>query len=127
MLKISAAKVAHAIARAREHDIVAGSWERLMQRAFHDETSNTSPDSFDHSIAGGVLAEFVDTLDKDEQASLLAIAWIGRGTFPPENLAEALEKAKSEHLFVDASYLISIPLLADYLYEGVEKLGFPLA
>jgi Protein of unknown function (DUF3775) len=126
MPKISAAKVAHAIARAREHDIVAGSWERLMQRAFLDEPGHQTTDSFNSSIAGGVLAEYVDTLDQDEQASLLAIAWIGRGMFPPENFAEAFEKAKSEHLFVDASNLIGIPLLADYLYEGVEKLGFPL-
>ena len=97
-----------------------------MQRAFHDELSGGSSDSLYKSIAGGVLAEFVETLDEDEQASLLAIAWIGRGMYQPENLAEAFEKAKSEHLFLNASYLIGIPLLADYLYEGVEKLGLPL-
>jgi Protein of unknown function (DUF3775) len=127
MLKISAAKVAHAIARAREHDVVAGSWDRLMQRAFLDEPGHQAGDVFNTAVEGGELAAYVDTLDEDEQASLLAIAWIGRGVFPPESLAEAFEKAKSQRSFVEASYLISIPLLADYLYEGVEKLGFPLA
>jgi hypothetical protein len=127
MLKISATKVAHAIARAREHDVVAGSWESLMQKAFQEDMGNSILDSYENAAARGALAEFVDTLDKDEQASLLAIAWVGRGAFPPENLAEAFEKAKSAQLLGEGNYLAGIPLLADYLHEGLERLGLLVA
>lgn len=33
---------------------------------------------------------FVDRLAEDEQAALVAVFWIGRGSFEPKNLAEAL-------------------------------------
>lgn len=126
MLKISAAKVACAIERAREHDAVAGSWESQIQQTFHDETA----DKILHDIASvpsnGTLAEFVTSLDRDEQVSLLAIAWIGRGAFSPDHLAEAIESARNAWQSPNGGDLTGIPLLADYLYEGMEKLGRPM-
>ena len=126
MLKISAVKVAHAIARAREHDAVAGSWEKRMQQAFDDDSGDLSIDEFAGNIARGALAEYLSTLDIDEQASLLAIAWIGRGAYTPDHLDEAIAKARSEQNGPNGYYLPGIPLLAEYLHEGMEKLGCPL-
>jgi hypothetical protein len=59
----------------------------------------------------------------DEQVNLVALAWIGRGTFAPEELDEAVETARSERVSATSKYLMGIPLLADYLEEGLEKLG----
>jgi hypothetical protein len=123
MLKISAAKVAHVIAHAREHDIVAGSWEHRMQAAFHEDDGGELLDEFEIAAAKGELAAFIQTLSHDEKASLLAIAWIGRGTYPPDRLDEAFEKARCEQPLAG---LTSIPLLADYLYDGLQKLGLPV-
>jgi hypothetical protein len=127
MLKISAAKVAHAIARAREHDAVAGSWESQMQQIFQEERREEIIDDFTTAYTRGALAEFIESLSGEEQASLLAIAWIGRGTFAPENLEEALEKAHAEQVYPGGDYLTGIPLLAEYLLDGMEKLGYALA
>jgi hypothetical protein len=126
MLKISATKVAQAIQRAREHDAVAGSWESQIQRAFHDETADEMLHSFANVPGNGTLAEFVTSLNRDEQVSLLAVAWIGRGAFTPDNLAEAIEAARNAWLSPNAGDLIGIPLLADYLREGMEKLGYSI-
>ena len=123
MLKISAAKVAHAIERAREHDAVAGSWESQMQQIFEDERREAILDHFTNAYTRGALAEFIESLSADEQASLLAIAWIGCGTYAPENLAEALDKAHAEQVYPDGDHLSTIPLLAEYLMEGMEKLS----
>jgi Protein of unknown function (DUF3775) len=126
MLKISTAKVAHAIARAREHDAIAGSWEQQIQRSFYEELDHTILDTFQGDTVHGRLAEFIATLTRDEKASLLAIALIGKGRYTPQNLAGAVESARSEALFMQDSYLIGIPLLADYLREGMEKLGLSI-
>jgi len=39
--------------------------------------------------ASAELRSFIDTLAEDEQASLVALMWVGRGSFEPEDLAEA--------------------------------------
>jgi hypothetical protein len=127
MLKISAAKVACAIACAREHDAVAGSWNSQIQQEFQDDTVDDILYAFATTSGSGTLAEFVASLNTDERTSLLAIAWIGRGVFAPENLAEAIEKAKTASPSPNGSDLTSIPLLAEYLREGMEKLETTLA
>ena len=126
MLKISTAKIARAIARAREHDDIVASWENQIQQSFHEELGDAILDAFATGRTRGTLAEFIETLNKDEKASLLAIALIGRGTFPPESLAEVVEKAKSEPVYTKDNYLIGIPLLAEYLHEGLAKLGLSI-
>ena len=69
------------------------------------------------------LKEFIETLNEDEQADLIAIAWIGRGTFTSEDWDEAVETAREEHPKNAAIYLISQPLLAEELESGLEELG----
>ena len=54
----------------------------------------------------------------DEQASLVALAWIGRGSFGPEELDEALATARAERTNRTEDYLLGMPLLPDYLEEG---------
>lgn len=127
MLEISTTKIVHAIAYAREHDDSAGSWDSRIQRGFQEELGNAILDAFAAGNSRGAFAEFISSLNKDEQASLLAIAWVGRGTFLPENLNEAFLKAKAEHVEKDDDYLLGLPLLAEYLVEGMEKLGYPIA
>jgi hypothetical protein len=127
MLKISTAKIARAIARAREHGDVAASWEHQIQKSFHEDLGDAILDSFEGDTARGRLAEFIATLTRDEKASLLAIALIGRGNFSPQNLEAAVEAARSETVYMEDSYLIGIPMLAEYLREGMEKLGIPIS
>jgi hypothetical protein len=126
MLKISTAKIARAIARAREHGDVAGSCEQRIQQSFHEDLGDAILDTFEGDTTRGRLAEFIAALTKDEKVSLLAIALIGRGAFAPEHLGAAVEAARSEAIFTEDSYLIGIPMLAEYLREGMEKLGLPI-
>lgn len=126
MLKISTAKIARAIAQAREHGDIAASWEHQIQKSFHDALGDTILDSFDGDTARGNLAEFIATLSKDEKTGLLAIALIGRGIFAPESFDDAIAAVRSEAVYMENSYLIGIPLLAEYLREGMEKLGLPI-
>jgi len=65
------------------------------------------------------LRDFIESLNVDEQSELVALAWIGRGTFTEEDWDEAVETARDEHGKRACEYLLSLPLLADYLEEGL--------
>ncbi len=124
MLEISTAKVAHVIIRAREYDAKVGTWENSLSSGFREDDSNSILENFATDATRSELAEFIGGLNDDEQASLVALAWLGRGSFAPEELDDAIETAKSEKVNKTEDYLLGIPLLGDYLEEGLDKLGF---
>jgi hypothetical protein len=66
---------------------------------------------------------FIDTLNEDEQASLVALAWVGRGVFEPEDFAEAIATARAEATTPTADYLLGMPHLAENLESGLEAMG----
>jgi hypothetical protein len=66
---------------------------------------------------------FVDQLNDDEKAGIVAVFWIGRGSFEPEDLAEALTTARQEATTPTADYLKGSPHLADHLEAGMAALG----
>ncbi|MFN3868239.1 MAG: DUF3775 domain-containing protein [Hyphomicrobiaceae bacterium] len=117
-MEIAPEKVAHVIVKAREYDAKVDAWN----------TDNDDDDSGDENAADQGLrdeiAGFIDALNDDEQAELVALCWIGRGTFEPEDFAEAVETARNERVNSVASYLLGVPLLADFLEEGLEKMGY---
>ena len=69
------------------------------------------------------LKAFIDSLNDDEQADLVALTWVGRGTYTAEDWDEAVEIAHEEHPKRVARYLLSQPLLADELEEGLSEMG----
>jgi hypothetical protein len=73
--------------------------------------------------AEGELRGFLETLNEDEQAEVVAIMWIGRGSFEAEDFAEALATARAEATTPTADYLIGTPHLSDHLEAGLEALG----
>jgi hypothetical protein len=73
--------------------------------------------------AEGELRAFVDRMDEDEQAALVAIMWIGREAFEAEEYADAFSTAKREATTPTADYLIGTPHLSDHLENGLDALG----
>lgn len=69
------------------------------------------------------LRAFIDRMSEDEQAELVAIMWIGRGSFEPEDFQEAIDTARNEATTPCADYLIGTPHLSDNLENGLEALG----
>ncbi|MGY6549323.1 MAG: DUF3775 domain-containing protein [Roseinatronobacter sp.] len=75
------------------------------------------------SVGDAELHAFIDALNEDEQASLTAVAWIGRGAFEPEDYAEAVATARAEATTPTADYLTGMPHLSENLENGLEALG----
>jgi hypothetical protein len=70
------------------------------------------------------LMAFIEALNDDEKAHLVAIAWVGRGAFEADDYAEAVATAVSEATTPTADYLTGMPHLAENLESGLEALGF---
>lgn len=70
------------------------------------------------------LESTIDDLEPDQQVSLVALMWLGRGDFSLDQWDEALGRAADEHNARTARYLIATPLLADYLEEGLAQHGY---
>ena len=64
------------------------------------------------------LLEMIRNMDEDEQIRLVALAWIGRGTFEASEWKDAIKEARASHNDRTAEYLVGLPLLGDYLEEG---------
>ena len=93
MIEISPQKVVHVIFQARE------------------------------GATGRTLEAFIAGLNDDEKAHLVALAWVGRGAFEPEDYDEAVETALSEASTPTEQYLMGMPHLAENLEAGLEAMG----
>jgi len=69
------------------------------------------------------LLQLIRDLDEDEQVNLVALAWLGRGTYERSEWKEAREQARAAHNKHTAEYLVGLPLLGDYLEEGLAALA----
>ena len=69
------------------------------------------------------LVSFIGGLSVDEQLDLVALAWIGRGTGTIDEWQNLRAEAAREHNNRIARYLLGLPLLGDYLEEGLSQFG----
>jgi hypothetical protein len=123
-IDIAPEKVAHVIIKAREYDAKVGAWNDNPEEGDAEEDPSAILEDFANDPTRAELAGFIGSLNFDEQANLVALVWVGRGTFEKEEFAEAVETARAERVNATAGYLLGIPLLSDYLEEGLEKMGY---
>jgi Protein of unknown function (DUF3775) len=122
-LSISPDKVCYIIVKAREFsakDVVTDP----------DDGSNPTDDAMvavleDHRDDPVVqeIAAAIFAMTEDEQIDLVTLAWLGRGDGSLEDWNELRAEAARVHNKRTASYLLGMPLLADYLNEGLAQFG----
>ena len=69
------------------------------------------------------LRQLIDDLNVDEAAELIALMWIGRGDYGADEWNEAVNEARQRGNRRTSKYLLGMPLLGDWLEEGLEALG----
>ncbi len=69
------------------------------------------------------LRALIGDLNVDEAAELVALAWIGRGDYSGAEWSEAVAEARQRGNRRTASYLLGMPMLGDWLEEGLEAIG----
>ena len=124
-LGINPDKVCHIIAKARQFDA-------KEDMSDPDSGSNASDDGMadvledlpvDDDATQQEIVEFIQSLDEDERINLVALAWVGRGTYDLTEWQDALAQAREEHSKRTAEYLLGLPLLGDYLHDGLAAFG----
>ncbi|WP_421707750.1 DUF3775 domain-containing protein [Algihabitans sp.] len=93
-----------------------------LDGADEDSDGDEEDDPLESSSEDGILEElttFIRNLDEEEQIELVALTWLGRGDYEADQWSEATEAAGERHNNRTAEYLIGIPLLPDYLEEGL--------
>lgn len=126
MLEISPEKIAHVIVKVRELDAKVASWEEPDSGQFDEDDADSILEERAGDATRSEAEEFIALLNEDEKVHLVAVAWVGRGTYSAEEFSEAVETARAEQTNPTEQYLLGIPLLADYLEEGLEKLGYSI-
>ncbi|WP_460451354.1 DUF3775 domain-containing protein [Alsobacter sp. SYSU BS001988] len=118
-MDIALDKVCALIRQARQFDVKEGETDP-------DSGSNPTDDrSFDvlETTAGdpveGEIRAFVDGLNVDERANLVALVWVGRGDYDKDEWDEAVALAKERTDTPTSDYLLGIPNLPDLLDEGL--------
>ncbi len=122
-LSISAAKVAAILAKARQFDAKDAVTDP-------DPGSNASDDAMlsvleDHADdpVQTELRAIIRGLNEDEQVDLVALTWLGRGDGELDEWDDLREEADHAHNRRTAEYLLGMPLLSDYLEEGLSQFG----
>jgi hypothetical protein len=120
-LEISPTKVGFVIVKSREIAAKVAAWD---DGATSDHDAESILESFSDDATQDELKGFIHDLNEDDQASMVALAWIGRASFGPEELEEALATARAERNNRTEDYLLGMPLLPDYLEEALDRLGY---
>jgi hypothetical protein len=126
MLQIALDKVAHIILLSREYDAKVDAWDEPDSIDRDDRDVDTVLEDLPGDGNRAELQDFLQSMNEDELASLVALAWIGRETYAAEELSEAMSVARSEVGVNAPSYLLNLPLLPDYLGDGLDRLGIAL-
>jgi len=70
------------------------------------------------------LKATIDDLEPDQQIDLIGLMWLGRGDYGADEWDRVLADARDAWNARTADYLIGTPLLADYLADGLEQVGY---
>jgi len=122
-LTISPEKACFIIIKAREFDVkdaVTNPGE--SSSAADDAMSSVLEDRRDDPVVQE-LRSVITTLNEDEQIDLVALTWLGRGDGTLADWDELRAEASRAHNKRTATYLLGIPLLADYLEEALSQFG----
>ncbi|WNJ93527.1 DUF3775 domain-containing protein [Bosea sp. 685] len=107
-------------------------------RQFDEKENVTDPDSGSNASDDGMvdileddrsdpvqheLTSFIHDLNVDEQIDLVALAWLGRGDAGIADWSTLQADARHAHNARTAAYLMGLPLLSDYLEEGLSLFG----
>ena len=118
-LDIPTDKLGFIILKAREYDMKeSDSDPDEGSNPTDDGNADVLMDKSDDPVREELLGA-IRELPEDERLQLVALAWLGRGTYDLSEWSTALETARSEHRKRAAEYLLGLPLLGDYLEDGL--------
>jgi hypothetical protein len=126
VLTISPEKVFFVIVKAREFDAKDPVTDlNDGSNPTDDGEAAVLEDHRDDPTVQEIIA-FINAMSVDEQVDLVALAWLGRDDYTAADWASVREEAAAAHNKRTATYLLGMPLLGDFLEEGLSLLGYSI-
>lgn len=123
-LTISPEKVCFIIIKAREFDAKDVVTEPDPGSNPADDKDTAVLEDHEDDPVLEELSSAINALSEDEQIDLVALAWLGRDDYAASDWTAVREEAERAHNERTADYLLGMPLLGDFLEEGLSMLGF---
>jgi hypothetical protein len=122
MPTINTDKVCFIVVKARELESEDEGMDADASNAADDRfTSVLTEEAF--TTVRDEIASFIEAMDEEEQAELVALVWVGRGDFDGDEWDEAVRQARLRREGPTSAYLLSTPLLAAHLENGLAEFG----
>jgi len=123
-LTISPEKVCFIIIKAREFDAKDEVTEPDVGSNPSDDKEVAVLEEHKDDPVVEELTSMINSLSEDEQVDLVALAWLGRDDYSASDWATVREEAARAHNQRTADYLLGMPLVGDFLEEGLSMLGY---
>ncbi len=124
MLNVSPEKICYIIVKAREFDAKVEPVEPDPDSNPADSGAREIRSDYRNDPTYEELARSLEVLNNEEMVELLALTWLGRGDYTKDEWADAVAQAWQTRNERAVPYLTGIPLLGDYLEEGLSQLGY---
>jgi uncharacterized protein DUF3775 len=123
-LSISPEKVCFLIVKAREFDVKDTVTEPdPASNPSDDQDAAVLEDHSDDPVAQEIAA-FINALTEDEQIDLVTLTWLGRDDYTAPDWESVRDEAARAHNRRTAAYLLGIPMVGDFLEEGLSLMGY---
>jgi hypothetical protein len=119
---ISPEKVCFIIIKAKEFDAKDVVTEPDPGSNPSDDMEAAVLESHDDDPVVEEITSLVNALSQDEQIDLVALAWLGRDDYTAADWPAVRAEAERAHNANTARYLLGMPLLGDFLEEGLSML-----
>ena len=124
MIDLNPESVRNVIAHAREFQVEASMEAEVAPESLADDQAFERLTEYHGDERYTELRNIIEDLEPDQQCTLVALMWLGRGDYTLDDWEEALSYAAEADSVSTADYLIATPLLADYLDEGLNIHGY---
>jgi hypothetical protein len=125
-MDIALNKVCELILRARAVDVKEGMTDPASGSNPIDDGAADVLTSEAGDMTEGEVRDMIAGLNEDERHDLIALVYVGRGDFEPEEWGEAVRLAREREdssRLSTSDWLLGIPNLADLLDEGLAATG----
>jgi hypothetical protein len=123
-LTISPEKVCFVIFKAKEYDAKDEVTEPDPGSNPSDDKDVAVLEEHEDDPVVEELTSFINSLSEDEQIDLVTLAWLGRDDYSASDWPTVREEAARAHNDRTAQYLLGMPLVGDFLEEGLSMLGY---
>ena len=86
------------------------------------EAENSTTEEFAGNSAYQELVSSINSMNEEARSELVALMWLGRGTYTKAEWSSAVDDARDASNDHTAEYLIGVPMLPDYLQEGLSMM-----